>query len=179
MKKIFLFIFSSILLLGVTSCKQSNAEQELAQLRDSLNNAKAEQQKLYDDSIKKVQEEQRQQAIADSIAEAKKQEAEKAASTISKGVYQVVASTPLFRGPSENFGVINTNGDAAWQTSVNLGEYVEATGRCKDGFALVRDHLYYDMSQSCWGEYEAWVPIKCLKRVRKCNHTHDMADGLI
>lgn len=68
MKKLFLFIFSSILLLGVTSCKQSNAEQELAQLRDSLNNAKVEQQKLYDDSIKKVQEEQRQQAIADSIA---------------------------------------------------------------------------------------------------------------
>lgn len=179
MKKLFTIALSSILLLGVTSCKQSNAEQELAKQQDSLNNAKTEQQKLYDDSIKKVQEEQRQQAIADSIAEAKKQEAEKAAASISKGVYQVVASTPLFRGPSEKSGAINTYGDAAWQTSVNPGEFVEATGLCKNGFALVRDHLYGDMSQSCWGEYEAWVPVKCLKRVRKCNHTHDMADGLI
>ncbi len=75
MNKLSFFLFSSILLLGVTSCKQSNAEQELAQLRDSLNNAKMEQQKLYDDSVKKVQEEQRQQAIEDSIAEAKRQEA--------------------------------------------------------------------------------------------------------
>ncbi len=168
-----------MMLLSIAGCKQSNAEQELAQLRDSLNNAKVEQQKLYDDSIKKVQEEQRQQAIADSIAEAKRIEAEKAASTISNGVYQVVASTPLFRGPSEKSGVIHTDGEIGWQTSVNSGEFVEATGLCKDGFALVRDHLYGDMSESCWGEYEAWVPIKCLKRVRKCNHTHDMADGLI
>ena len=67
-----------MMLLSIAGCKQSNAEQELAQLRDSLNNAKVEQQKLYDDSIKKVQEEQRQQAIADSIANAKKMEAAQA-----------------------------------------------------------------------------------------------------
>lgn len=75
MKKILFFAISCMMLLSIASCKQSNAEQELAQLRDSLNNAKAEQQKLYDDSIKRVQEEQRQQAIADSIANAKKMEA--------------------------------------------------------------------------------------------------------
>lgn len=78
MKKVFIIVLSSILLLGVTGCKQSNAEQELAQLRDSLNNAKVEQQKQYEDSIRKVQEEQRQQAIADSIANAKKMEAAQA-----------------------------------------------------------------------------------------------------
>lgn len=78
MKTLFSIVLSSILLFCVAGCKQSNAEQELAQLRDSLNNAKAEQQKLYDDSVKKIQKEQRQQAIADSIANAKKMEAAQA-----------------------------------------------------------------------------------------------------
>ncbi len=77
MKKLFTIVLSSIMLLGVAGCKQSKAEQELARLQDSLNNAKMEQQKLYDDSIQKVQKEQRQQAIADSIAEAKRLEAER------------------------------------------------------------------------------------------------------
>lgn len=78
MKKLFTIVLSSIMLLGVAGCKQSKAEQELARLQDSLNNAKVEQQKLYDDSIKKVQEEQRQQAIDDSIAKAKQMEAAQA-----------------------------------------------------------------------------------------------------
>lgn len=78
MKKTLFIALSCMMLFGIAGCKQSNAEQELAQLRDSLNNAKMEQQKLYDDSVKKVQEEQRQQAIADSIANAKKMEAAQA-----------------------------------------------------------------------------------------------------
>ena len=86
MKTLFSIVLSSILLFCVAGCKQSNAEQELAQLRDSLNNAKVEQQKQYEDSIQKVQEEQRQQAIADSIANAKKMEAEKAAQQINISV---------------------------------------------------------------------------------------------
>lgn len=72
MKRPLSIAFSCIMLLGITGCKQSSAEQELAQLRDSLNNAKVEQQKMLDDSIKKEKEEQRQQAIADSIANAKR-----------------------------------------------------------------------------------------------------------
>lgn len=78
MKKLLTILFSCIILLSIAGCKQSSAEQELAQLRDSLNNAKMEQQKLYDDSVKKVQEELRQQVIADSIANAKKKEAAQA-----------------------------------------------------------------------------------------------------
>lgn len=78
MKTLSAIVLTGIMLLGIASCKQSNAEQELAQLRDSLNNAKVEQQKLHDDSIKKVQEEQRQQAIDDSIAKAKITEAAQA-----------------------------------------------------------------------------------------------------
>lgn len=65
MKKSFVIFLSSMLLCCIASCKQGKAESELARLQDSLKNAKMEQ---ANDSISKIQEEQRQQAIADSIA---------------------------------------------------------------------------------------------------------------
>lgn len=99
---------------------------------------------------------------------------------ITKGVYQITKGTLARDGAGENAKVA-TYWDLDEQATKKLylepGEFVETTGRVKDGYAEVEEHLIDDTSEYRYGK--TWVPVENLKKIEKCNHAHLLRDGLL
>lgn len=102
---------------------------------------------------------------------------------VEKGVYQVTRSKITVRkGPGENFKAVpefGWDGPSPGPVRLSAGDYLEATGKVENGYAKVKEHLVEDQSESLWEDEYGWVPVDCLKRVKKCPHAHLMGDGLI
>lgn len=102
---------------------------------------------------------------------------------VEKGVYQVTRSKVTVRkGPGENFKAVpqyGWDGPSPGPVRLSAGDYLEATGKVENGYAQVKEHFIEDQSESTWEGNYGWVPVDCLKRVKKCPHSHLAADGLI
>ena len=74
-------------------------------------------------------------------------------------------------------GEENFNEQTTKKLYLEPGEFVETTGRVKDGYAEVEEHLIDDTSEYRYGK--TWVPVENLKKIEKCNHAHLLRDGLL
>lgn len=154
---------------AVVSCKNTPAEVAVPQDSTAADTVAAATDAAKVDSVKPDT--------------AKAEEAKAEEVKVEKGVYQVTRSKITVRkGPGEDSKAVpqfGWDGPSPGPVCLSSGDYLEATGKVENGYAQVKEHFIEDQSESMWEGKYGWVPVDCLKRVKKCPHAHMMADGLI